>query len=176
MEVRGEAGEFPKTPVELRTRARVRATLAATGVFGFAGGLPSGGAGLLAELGVTVVDRFSVLAHLELGTSIFDVIGLVGLLLEYSLTDHFSIALGGALSGWRPSGSTSGSEFWGPVFPVRLNFAPLGRGNDRTARRGLLFGVQFAPGFSLLPGSYYWPDPPSRFAFTAMVSVGYAIW
>jgi hypothetical protein len=130
----------------------------------------------MAELGVTVMDRLSVQAHLELGSSIIDVIGLVGLLLELSLTDRLSVALGGALGGWRPTGSTAGSEFWGPVFPLRLNFAPLERGVERTARRGLMFGFQVAPGFNLFVREF---DPPSfqnRFAFTAMLSIGYAIW
>lgn len=131
--------------------------------------------GLSTDLGLTIEDRVALFVHLELGTAIVTVIGSLGLIVEYAWGDRFSAGIGVAVSGWRVTYSGPGG-YYGLTFPLRLNFAPLGRGLHQVARKGLLLGLQVAPGVSLQPASFDQQGPPDPSALTAMLSVTYAVW
>ena len=176
-EGRGSAGTIPQEAIASRTSARLRAGLGAAAFFGVSNYAGNGGVGLGLDLGTIVDDRLSLFLHAEVGSLVVTLIGSGAVLVEYALGEHFTAGLGVAFTAWTTFlGSSSG--FYGLTFPLRVNYAPFSREPHETARKGLLIGLQVAPGFSLQPTNFpqlTQPLPPDP-AFAATVSVGYAWW
>ncbi len=176
-EGRGSAGSRPEQAQSMRTQTRARFGLGGGVSFGLANYSPALGVGLSADAGAVFNDRFSVFAHVELGTIVITYIGALGVNAEYVLNDHFSVGLGAAFSVWGPL-IFGGSGFYGLTVPVRVNFAPAQRASNETRRSGLLIGLQVAPGFSLQPTEFVQLRVPvgPEAAFSASLSVGYSWW
>lgn len=177
-EGRGGVGTVPEQAASLRTAPRWRLGLGAALLFGLANYSPSGGVGFGLDAGVTLGDRFSLLAHGQVGSVVFTLAGGGAVLGEYAFSDHFSAGLGVGFNLWTPLIYGSGSLFYGLTFPVRLSWAPNGRAAHETRRAGLFISLQVAPGFSLQPTYFYQvgqPLPPEA-GLAAMASVGYALW
>lgn len=177
-EGRGGTGTVPEQAASMRSAPRWRAGLGAAALFGYANYSPSGGVGVVLDTGVVFGDRLSLLAHAELGTVVFTLVGSGGLAAEYALGDHVSAGVGVAFSAWAPLIFGGGGLFYGLTFPLRVSWAPQGRAAHQTGRSGLLISLQVAPGFSLQPTYFYQvarPIPPEA-AVAATLSVGYALW
>ena len=176
-ESRGSAGTRPEQAQSMRTQTRTRFGLGGGVSFGLANHSPALGVGLSADAGAVFVDRFSVFAHLELGSIVISYIGAVGVNAEYVLNDHFSVGLGAAFSAWGPL-LFGGAGFYGLTVPVRVNFDPARRSAGETRRSGLLIGLQVAPGVSLQPTEFPQLRAPvgPEAAFFASLSVGFAWW
>ncbi len=176
-EGRGAPGISPEQAQSLRTETRLRFGLGGGVMFGLSNYTPALGVGLSAEVGAVFNDRFSVFAHVGLGTILITYIGSAGVNAEYVLSNHFSVGLGAAFSVWGPL-FFGGSGFYGLTAPVRVNFAPVGRAAHETRRSGLLIGLQVAPGVSLQPTDYAQLSAPvgPEAAFWASLSVGFAWW
>ena len=175
-EGRGSVGTSPQEAIAARTSGRLRAGIGGTVLFGLSNYAANGGVGLALDLGTVVDDRLALFLHAEVGSIVITLFGSGALVLEYALGEHFSAGLGVAFTAWTPL--SYGPTFYGLTFPLRLNFAPLGREVHETAHKGLLIGLQVAPGFSLQPTNFPQlsaPLPPDP-AFAAAVSVGYAWW
>ena len=176
-EGRGSSGTSPQEAVAARGSARIRAGVGGAAMFGLSNYAPNGGVGFGLDVGTIVDDRLALFLHAELGSVVATLIGAGALIVEYTLGEHFSAGLGVGVTAWAPL-LGYGSGFYGLTFPLRINFAPFGREAHETGRRGLMFGLQVAPGFSLQPTNFPQlaaPLPPDP-AFAATLSVGYAWW
>lgn len=176
-EGRGTAGTIPEETLGSRTAPRIRAGLGGALLFGLANYSAQGGLGLSLEVGTVIDDRFAVFLHAEVATLIISLAGSGALVAEYVLSEHFSAGLGVAFSAWAPIFSYGGN-FYGLTFPLRINWAPVARSANETGRKGLLIGLQVAPGFSLQPTNFPQfsePLPPDP-AVSATLSVSYAWW
>ncbi len=173
---RGTPGIRPEQAQSLRTQTRLRFGLGGGVMFGLSNYVPALGVGLSAEVGAVFNDRFSVFAHVGLGTIVVTYTGSAGVNAEYVLSNHFSVGLGAAFCAWGQP--FFGSGFYGLRVPVRVNFSPVGRAAHETRRSGLLIGLQVTPGVSLQPRDYPQLSAPvgPEAAFWASLSVGFAWW
>ena len=166
----GTSGPLPR-PVELvRSDARLRAGVGGVALAGLFNAFPGAGLGPVGSLGVVFSDRFSVLAQLGFGTIIASAMGSAALAFDVALSEHWLVGVGGALTGFQDTGSTLGA-YWGFTFPLRVHFAPRARASTDVAHRGLLLGLEVAPGFSL-----YRPRGSEPAALAVSLSATWAVW
>jgi hypothetical protein len=179
VESRGTAGTMPEDAVAQRPQPRWRAGIGAAALMGLATYEPSFGVGFTAQAGVIFDDRFSLLAHGEVGTIVFTLVGSGGVSGEYLFGERLSLGLGVAMSAWSQMiyGGFGGS-FWGLTFPVRVTWALSDRAPGKTRREGWIIGLQVAPGFSLQPTNYFQFNvpPPPEAGLAATFSLAYTWW
>ena len=177
-EGRGSVGSTPEEAVAARPDARMRLGLGGAALFGYSNYSPAVGVGLAFDLGAVVNDRLSIFVHGEVGSVVFTTLGSGAVVVEYSLGEHVTAGLGVAFTAWAPTLYASYLGFYGFTFPLRVNFAPSPRQPQETAHKGLLIGLQVAPGVSLQPTNYNQlrTPLPAEPAITASLSVSYAWW
>ncbi|MGV3625838.1 MAG: hypothetical protein ACO1OB_33820 [Archangium sp.] len=174
---RGASGLPPEEVPVARTEPRLHAGISVGGLFGVAGYAFTGAAIATAELGVVFNDRFSFVARGEGGSALVSAVGGFSLLAAIHLSDRWSLGVGGKFFGWAPLAAPG--SFVGVMMPFRLAFAPWEpRADGAVARRGFVLGLEAAPGISLLApvvtSSGVLTD--TEVAFTASLTVGYAVW
>lgn len=177
-EGRGSVGSTPEEAQAARPDTRVRLGLGGAALFGYSNYSPAVGVGLAFDLGAVITDRLSLFLHVEVGSIVFTTLGSGGVVVEYGWGEHVTTGLGVAFTAWAPTLYGSYASFYGFTFPLRLNFAPSARQPHETAHKGLLIGLQVAPGVSLQATDYNQlrtPLPPEP-AIAASVSVSYAWW
>ena len=157
-EGRGFVGSTPEEAMAARPDTRLRLGLGGVALFGYSNYSPAAGVGLAFDFGAVVNDRLSIFLHGEV--------------------EHVTTGLGVAFTAWAPTLYGSYASFYGLTFPLRVNFAPSPRLPQETAHKGLLIGLQVAPGLSLQPTNYNQSQTPiaPEPAIAASVSVSSAWW
>ena len=177
-EGRGFVGSTPEEAMAARPDTRLRLGLGGVALFGYSNYSPAAGVGLAFDFGAVVNDRLSIFLHGEVGSIVFTTLGSGGVVVEYGWGEHVTTGLGVAFTAWAPTLYGSYASFYGLTFPLRVNFAPAPRLPQETAHKGLLIGLQVAPGVSLQPTNYNQlrTPLPAEPAITASLSVSYAWW
>lgn len=181
---RGQAGTVPSWRPAARNLPRGRFGLAGAGVLALQVNAYepnlAGGAGVGMEGGLVLGDRFSVLWHGELATSISAVYGSNAVAFELGLGDHFGVGVGVAFTLWQTLAYLGDGgyvrPFVGFTFPIRAQFTF----NERTglAREGWTLSALVAPGLTLYPMSNYFAGYTDShgFALTVGLGLGYLFW
>jgi hypothetical protein len=130
-----------------RSTTRVRAGIAAAATAGYALGNDAVGygPGLSAELGATVADKFSLVMRVTMGTLHVGTV-TAGVALDIAFSDRCSFGVGVALGYIGGVFVTDHSRSLSATLPVRIAFAPWGRGQNDVARVGMLIFVEVVPG------------------------------
>lgn len=167
-EARGQSGLS-------RSDARLRLGFGIAGGGGIGGGASALGAGLTAEIGVVLVDRFSLALRIA---ALFQPMLKAVFGLDYSLSDNFSVGV--AAGGLFISNLNASMNV---VLPVRITFSPFSRESKALARKGLLLSLEGGPGYGF---QTYRPRSlecvqngcalANGFGFSGQLSVSYAWW
>jgi hypothetical protein len=177
-EVQGDAAG-PVVSVEDREAVRLRGAIHFAVAGGFSGFAPGVGPGFSAELGATWADRFSLSVRGTVGTIVSLSIVMAGVAFDAALGERFSVGVAPsfALLGGVILVATLPVSFT-TYLPLRVSFAPFGRGGQDVARKGLVVFAEAGPGWGLVmsPGQSAPVPPPFPLSVTAAIGVGYAVW
>lgn len=179
-EDRGVAGIPPEEVPALRTAPRIHAAIGLGGLFGVGGYSFTGSLLVVADLGVVLRDRLSLVARAEGGSALLSIVGGFSLLAAVHLDDRWSVGAGAKFFGWQPVAYViTPSPFLGVMLPVRASVA-LAQSRDGTgvARSAAVLGLELAPGVSVLSpiSSGFNRRTDVEFGFTAILSISYATW
>ena len=160
---------------EARAAARVRGGISLVGSagLGFATNAFAVGAGLSADIGVTLVDRYAIALRL---TGTFFLLLSAALEFEFVLSERVLFGLGASWGGFGGL-DAPGASFVG--LPARVTWAFWDRPRESIARSGFALFAEVTPGFGYAnTRGLSRPPAPLGIPLTivALVGIGYAWW